>query len=413
MSKTPLLIAVLIATTVSLVLPACSRSPEDLEVWRPSVAKNGLDKLTEWIGDSGEPMDVRVRAAEILFEEDYGYQVDSALAKATPADQVKIAKTLLPTVKGWYDTGDATIETYQDRKSKQFWAKEAAFRLQKYADDEDKEAYDEMLLDWISKDFLVRDQMGTVKFAQIAEDLGDKAAPSLLKALADPTNNQQALAAILRNVKDKKVPGKVSKILADMGKKQLPKLDKDLEVAVFEDENPNIVDLMVAMVDDKALDANMRTTAHGRIGIILKRKSMPLYLKWVRESPGDLRWLSIQAIVENSGKAGIRPILMALPDDNKYGGDDAEAGFRREAERFCKVDIKELSANTEPVFVQALSKASVPGKALALHCLQVVGKKSSRAAVGALLKNKSPLIADGDTKTLGALAKETMDALPE
>jgi hypothetical protein len=170
---------------------------------------------------------------------------------------------------------------------------------------------------------------------------------------------------------------------------------------------------MVKMVNDKAVDPNLRTTAHGRIGIILKQKSLPIYLKWVRESPGDLRWLSIQAIVENNGKAGIKPILMALPGDDKYGGDDAEAGFRTEVERFCKVDIKELSANSEPVFVAALDKAAVPGKALALHCLQHIGKASSRDKVSALLTDKSPLPAYGDTKTLGELAKETLDKLPE
>jgi hypothetical protein len=407
------LVALLTSVAVGLALLGCSKSPEDLEAWRPSVAKNGLDKLTEWVGDPDQPMDVRLRGAEILFEEDYAYQVDVALATTSQADQVKVAKALLPKVKGWYEADDATVENYQERKSMQFWAKEAAFRLQKYADEQDKTVYQGLLLDWISKDFLVRDQMGTVKFGQIAEELGDKAAPSLLKALADPTNNQQALASMLRGVKDDKIPGQVSTILAEMGKRQIPKLDKDLEVAVFEDEHANIVDLMVTMVDDKAMDSNLRTTAHGRIGIILKQKSLPIYLKWVRDSPGDLRWLSIQAIVENNGKAGIKPILNALPNDDKYGGDDAEAGFRTEAERLCMVDIKELSANTEPVFVEALGSGSVPAKALALHCLQHIGKASSRAKVSELLNDKSPLPAYGPTKTLGELAKETLEKLPE
>lgn len=399
---------------VLLTSVACQRKPEDLEVWRPSKASNGLKKLKEWIADSGEPMPVRIRASEILIEEDYAYAVDASLKLAPEPDRKAIAKGLAPTLLEWYKAGDATVENYQTRKSKQVPAKEGLFYIHPYIEDAAvKEQIEATLTDWLGTDLHTRNQMGTIKANQIAELLGARASDPLLKALADPINNQAFLADILRKIKDPKVQAKTAETLAELGSKQLPKLEKEVETAVLTEEHEAIVPLLVKMVNNEDLDGGLRGSAHDRIAKVQGAKSLATYLGWVQNGPPDLRWLSVQAIGENQGKIGLAPLLKALPADGKYGTGEPD-DLQREATRFCSADVAEMKAKTEPIFVKALGDAKVsgPGKALALACLQAVGTKANaQAAVEALKDDKTELPAWGKLKTLGELANETLGKL--
>ncbi len=75
------------------------------------------------------------------------------------------------------------------------------------------------------------------------------------------------------------------------------------------------------------------------------------------------------------------------------------------------VEVKEEMKDSEAVFLHALKKGTPPARAVALRCLQEVGTKKSLPTVRRLVKDKTPIPAWGDEKTLGALAKVTLEKL--
>jgi len=410
------LVILLVSLTLTALAASCSRSPEDLEIWRPSKASNGLEKLTEWIASPSEPINVRVRACEILIEEDYAYAVGSALAKASPEDQKVVVNGVAPRVLEWYNTQDATVENFESGKSKQVLGKEGAFQLLRFADGtEFKEPLETALVDWLSKDFFVRDQMGAAKLNQIAEAVGPKAADPLLVALADKENNQKFIADMLRKIDDPAVARQRAETLGKMVESQLPKLDQDLEVALLEEDNKAIVPVLVKIVDDDNADGTLRTNAHLMIGKLDERGALPIYLNWVKKGPNLLRWISVQGIGELHGKPGVTAILRALPDKADYDADDKDKGLSTDAGRFCMVEVVEMKTPLEDVFVATLKDGSTAARAVALRCLQEksVGTAAARPAVEALVKDKTEVPAWEDIQTLGELATQTLDKLPK
>lgn len=409
------LVILLIALNLFAVA-ACSRAPEDLEIWRPSKAGNGLEKLSLWIASPDEPLPVRVRACEILFEENYAYAVGSALDKASPEDRKAVVDGAAPRALEWYNTQDATVENAEAGRSQQILGKEAVYHLFRFAEgSQHKEALETALLDWLSKDYFIRDQMGAAKLNQIAEAVGPKAADPLLDALAVKENNQAFIAEMLRKINDPAIARRRAETIGKMAEGQLPKLDQDVEVALLEETDKAIIPTLVKIVDDESADGTLRTNAHAMIGKLDERGALPVYINWVKKGPNLLRWISVQGIGELHGKPGVTAILKALPETADYAADDKTEGFSTDAGRFCMVEVVEMKTPLEDVFVAALKDGTTPARAVALRCLQEksVGTAAARPAVEALLKDKTELPAWKDTRTLGELAQATLDVLPK
>jgi hypothetical protein len=414
-------VVALVSLTVALAvaLSACKRKPGDLEVWRPTVAQNGQEKLTEWVGSADELIETRVRCAEILIEDDCAYSVKLGLDNATPEDRATIVAALVPAVHKMYAANDATVENYQKGKSKTVRGKDGAYQLYGHATGELRTALETDLLDWIGGgEFHVRDQMGNIKIGQIAEAIGPKAAEKLLAHLDDPLNPQARIARILRtspsaDVRRKTATALKLAALAALAKTDTPpgeRIDKDLMTAILEENDDAIVPLFVRVVPDESMDPTLRTNAIDRIAKIKGPAGIKIFANWIEKYPGDLRWLAVQAAAESGGKMVLPRILKALPASGKYGGGQSD-GFKREAGRFCMVEVKEEMKDSEPVFLHALKKGTPPAKAVALRCLQEVGTKKSLPSVRGLLRDKTSIPAWGDEKTLGALAKVTLEKL--
>lgn len=398
-------------------LVACKRKPEELEVWRPSAAKNGQEKLVQWIPSQDELMETRIRATEILLEEDLAYAAHEALKNATDEDRQTIIEAVAPQVQQWCDAKDATLENYNAGKSKQVIGKDAAFQLYPLSKGGTQEKLGACILSWLSEgDYFDRDRMGNAKLLQIAEPLGAKAVDPLIAALgADARNPQTEIAKYLRGLKDPAVDKKATEALVKFARTQLPKIDADTSTALLETEHEAVVPFLVELVPDESVDGALRTTSVERIKKIKGKASLPIFLDWVEKHPGNLRWLAAQAIAESQGKAGLAPLMSRLPDNDKYGDGDPE-GFMVEAQRFCLVEVKgsEKEPGIEgaaPILASQLRRGSVPARALALRCLQEVGSAQDAEAVQALTRSRDPLPAWGDTKTLGDLAKETLTKL--
>ncbi len=414
----------LLALVISL--PSCKRKPEDLEVWRPSVAKNGKPKLTEWVGSSEELMETRIRAAEILLEEDEGLSVYLGLKEASEADRNTIMAALVAKLGTWCKAADATISNYEQRKSKQVMGKEGSFHLYKFGDDSQRQVMEGCLVDWVNGgDFQIRDQMGAVKVLEIFELVGAKGAPGIFKAMENKLNSRAGLARELRKLKDPKIDKKLAEFLLEQAKAKKPEElnpNGDIETALLETDHDAVVPFLVGIVTNDKVDGTLRTTAVERIKEIKGKTALSIFLKWVKEQPDLLRWLAMQAIAEVTGKGGLTPMLNAMPNKNDYGGGDPK-GFQQDAERFCVVEVRgdkgkdaknKGMKDTESIFINQIKRGKTPqAKALSLQCLQHVGTQKARAPVEALAKDKTELQAWGDLKTLGALAQETLTKLPK
>ena len=409
----------IMSLALGLTLGACKRKPADLEVWRPRVAKNGQAKLAEWVGSDSELLETRIRAAEILIEEDCAYSVKLGLDNANEQDRQAIVKALVPTLHSWYEANDATVDNYQRGTTTQVNAKEGAYQLLGHASGADREVLEKDLIDWVGGgEFRIRDQMGNVKMEQIAEALGPRAHEQLLKHLENPENPQASLARILRKSKDAEVRRKTAvalktaalTALSDEEKPADQRIDTDLETAILEEDDEAIIPLFVRVVPDATLDPTLRTNAMDRITKIKGKAALPIFLGWIEKRPGDLRWLAVQAAAEAGGKAALAPILNAFPATGEYGGGEAD-GFSREAGRFCMVEVKEEMKDVEPILLTTLKSGSPPAKAVALRCLQEVGSAKAIPAVEALVPDKTPIPAWEDAKTLGDLATQTLEKL--
>jgi HEAT repeat protein len=411
-----LLSALLLATSSA----ACKRKPQDLDVWKPSVAKNGQEKLVEWIHSPDELFETRVRATEILLEENLAYAANQALEKASPEDRTRIIDALAPTVDQWCKANDASLENYNANTAKQPTGKDAAFQLYPFAQGDAKAKFKDCILSWIDNgDYHVRDQMGNAKILQMAEALGPDATPALLKALkADPRNKPGDIARHLYAIKDPNTDKLTAEALVEIARARLPNIPPDIANALLETNHDAVVPFFTEIVPNEAVDGAFRTTAVDRIKIIKGKAALPIFLEWVEKHPGNLRWLAAQAIAESQGKAGLAPLMSKLPDNDKYGDGDPE-GFKIEAQRFCLVEIKGDPNDKEnppmegarPIFLSQLKRGSAPARALALRCLQEVGTPDDKPAIEPLLDSKEPIPAWGDTKTLGDLAKETLSKL--
>ncbi len=433
-----------------IVSTGCERTPEDVERWRN--AKRMNEKMTKWLKSPNEPMDVRIRALEILIETYNPSLIEETL------EEIDDEKQLAPIVQAGADKIQTMWEkkdypTMEDRDEKgrvkvsdsaSIKAKDAAYYLQPFAKGDNKSKLEAILAEWLSKEWGLRNKLGKTTLGQLLPRAGSKGVDNVLEWL-EQTDELAKVAGILRRKAGEKAKGKVAEILLSRADKQHPDLSSSLQAAILQTRHDKVVPYLKKVVstpDEGSTEFNVK--AFQALINIQGERVAPFMTDLIQEHGGTFRWEVVTELIKLRGKSGLLSAMSALPlDDETYGyPDDPNKNFKGDAKYFAtfalnqmiKSDVSTLSST----LIRAVESERWPAHVMALMCVQRAiecagdpaacgesdkakktretfldkDRESLRQAIEALTDHDKRLPAWGDGyKTVGQLARETADEL--
>ncbi|MEZ4462798.1 MAG: hypothetical protein R3E66_24340 [bacterium] len=418
MKRASSLTALLVSLTIAW---GCDRKPEDLEVWR--TAEGGYEKLAEWAKSAEEPDAVRIRAIEILIEENQVSDLKPLFdGMADDATRAKFADAIFPTVDKLWQTQDQPKLTDDVKEnggqikvgdSKAVVAKDVAYFMQPYAQAR-KADYENILATWMSADQDLRTQLGATTVGQVMPRAGAGGMEAMKKWLGETAKPATVQRNVMEFAKDDKaIMGEVANILVKRANEKHPDIEGELEVALLENEHPNLLPYLEKAINDPKAPNKLKDGFMDAIVRIQGEKATPFFAEVVRTQNGLLRWVAAQRIIELRGKAGILVAANALPlEFEAYADED----LKKETEFLCNfisTEMKEQgvdSISTE--LKRALESERWPVRVVALRCAEITQDKSIKSNVEALSGSKDALPAFGDAKmTIGKFASEVAGKL--
>jgi len=394
----------------------CERKPEDLEIWRTS--EGGYEKLAEWAKSPTEPDAVRVRAIEILIEENQVSDIQP-LFEAMPdaATRAKFADAIYPLVEKMWTLQDqpSLSEDVKEQggqvkvgDSKSVVAKDIAFFMQPYASSK-KTAYEDILGAWMSKDQDLRTQLGATTLGQVMPRSGKKGLESMLTWLettAKPATVQRNVMEFAKD--DPKIMGDLATILVKRANEKHPDVEGELEVALLENGHPNLMPYLEKAINDPAAPNKLKDGFMDAIVRIQGEKATPFFSEVVRNQSGLLRWVAAQRIIELRGKAGILVAANALPlESAAYSDED----LQKESEFLCNfisTEMKDQGVDSiAPELTRGLQSERWPVQVISLRCAEIAKEATVKGDVENLKSSKTSLPGWGDSKmTIGKFAGE-------
>jgi hypothetical protein len=385
-----------------LVLAACDKpSHDNIEKWRSS--SKGPGKLASAIRDANLDADMRAHAAEALVSVDGGLpQVTEGLAALPDSDRKAVIGKLVPRLWSVAKVPQADLAP----TARQVAAKDALFEIRQFADDADKAAIDEYLVEWLTAGgfYSERAARGQHTGKQIIKAAGAKAGPKLVQMGRDLLASSDKGAAgytpidkdTLEGIAYSGAPEAVS-FLIDVAEKthqqeglqiqaltalytayvddtEAPKPDvmgivpslRRLEaIAMSQDqpgENINVAYELIAAVPDKCLPPLIKLTTHR--DPIMRLRAMDFALKC-------------------AGAKAIEPMTDALPEG------EYEQGI------ISKYVVKKIRPDVAPGALEAaknmLGSKRWQARFIALEIFAEHGKKSDAPVVRALAGDKALL----------------------
>ena len=418
MKRASSLTALLVSLTIAW---GCDRKPEDLEVWR--TAEGGFEKLAEWAKSAEEPDAVRVRAIEILIEENQVSDLKPLFdGMADDATRAKFADAIFPTVDKLWQAQDQPKLTDDVKEnggqikvgdSKAVVAKDVAYFMQPYAQARQAD-YENILATWMSADQDLRTQLGATTVGQVMPRAGAGGMEAMKKWLGETAKPATVQRNVMEFAKDDKtIMGEVANILVKRANEKHPDIEGELEVALLENEHPNLLPYLEKAINDPKAPNKLKDGFMDAVVRIQGEKATPFFAEVVRTQTGLLRWVAAQRIIELRGKAGILVAANALPlEFEAYADED----LKKETEFLCNfisTEMKEQgvdSISTE--LKRALESERWPVRVVALRCVEITQDKSIKAEVAALSGSKDALPGFGDPKmTIGKFAAEVAGKL--
>lgn len=423
MKRTTGLTIILFALATLTLAVGCERSPEDLEDWRN--AKGGVDKLEGWATSEEEPEDVRIRAIEILVEDNHFNNLNSALedieddelrhkmvASAADIVEEKWEKQDMPDMDD-DSKEDGTVEVGQSQSVE---AKDAAYYLYPHADEETKEVFEKILAEWISDDWELRDQLGRTTLAQVTPYAGDEGRDNLLNWLEETPRPDKATETIQKHTGDK-TQEKAAKVLLERAKDEYPNLSEEMQVALFKYEHEALSPFLKEIVEDEEATPQLIDRAMNALVRNEGDRSAPFFSDLVKERQGTLRWVSATRIIEVMGKPGFSNVASSLPVETDAYDTEEEGALTEDVTYFCnmyhtemdKEDVSSVSDQLE----KGLESSRWPARMLAIQCARNFEADELKEGIEELTSDDQQLPNWDEPTTVGDLAEETLEALSE
>lgn len=403
-----LLLAILAASLCVVV--GCERSPEDLEDWRN--ARNGMTQLAQWAADESEPTDVRIRAVQILIEEDEADRVPRTLNEIDDEDKRQtLADGAMPTIEEMWEQQDFPELTEEMRQEgaqipvedfQAVRAIDAIYRLYPFFGEQSRQTSQDILRDWIGEDQRLRNELAQTRIPFLIQYAGDDAV-MLIENWIMETPEPYELARTLRNNVPEDDVVTVDELFAQRAKEAHPDLDEQMGLAVVHADTEGMLPYIDKVIEDKTdlLGDVLQTLAN--IGGAGHDKLLEL----AEHQTGALRWSAISRLLEEKGVEALPEIAAALPaDEAAYDvGDRSLDNFSRAVCRDAQraAESEDLEAVDE-VLTSLMDEDHWPGQLLALQCAQIFEAQQLRDDIQQLQDNSTtiPHLEAGDT--VGELA---------
>jgi len=446
-------ILTLFFVATALLLAGCERKPEDVETWRN--AERGMEKMREWATDPSEPMDVRVRAMQVIIEENNPTLIDPTLEEVEDEEaKSKLVDGAVETVLELWKKGEPpTIDKEAKEQGGRVKispgdpatvAKDSAYYLIPHANGSNEEKLRGILVEWLSSSWRVRDEAGKTNLGQLLPRAGRKGLENALQWL-EKTDDVFKVASTLRKQATDEQKKEIATIIKKRAEEAHPDLSEGLLAAVVNTEHELIVSYLKKAVADPKSSPKMVDQCMETVKKIQGPKATEYFSKLIRENPGTLRWAAVNDLVKIRGKAGILTAAKSLPLDKEQYEKEAESGktFAENARWFGRFTVGEMInsdvSSISTILIRALESEGWPVQVLGLATTSRAvtcatkpkecgegdqGKKQTQDLLGEdwgdvheaienLSSSRETIPAWGEDKTVGELAESVAGAMDE
>jgi hypothetical protein len=413
------LIAIFVLVSVS-----CERTADDLDRWRN--AKSGVDKFIKWTGDAKQPKPVRQRSFELLVIDEHYAAISKALDKVESQQRrQKLVTSVMPRLKKMWEKQDfPSSEEIADAKesgsrvkvgeSDAVQAKDTAYHLLPYAGPSDKSFLRDLLADWMSKDWEIRNQLGRLTFQDLITRIDANAAGHLAEWMK--TTKQPVYVTKLANqFGEPSIQDAVAKNLAARLTEMHPDVDESFRTAMLMTESSEIAEYLRKAIMSAKSGPKLVSDAIDTLTRIQKEKAVPFFQDVIDQTKGKLRWIATQRIIELRGKAGFLIAAKALPEDTEAYDDKQGAQLQDNAEFFCnfyKTELeKEGVVSAELQLEKGLDHDKWPVRLLASLCLRKLEIEGLEKELKDLTDDRTDIPGWEDYDTVGEVAERTEEVL--
>src|SRR5690554_6385587 len=421
--SSPLRRALAIFLVAALLIPTgCKRTPEDLEVWR--TAKGGTEQLATWAESEEEPLEVRVRAVQILIEEGDHARIPRTLDRTEDEEaRQAMADGAIPTIEKMWAANDIPELTDEMREqgaelvigdSEATRAKDAAYMLYPYFSEDAQQKAQTILKGWLEKDLELRDQLGDATVAQIVPRAGEGAVELVAPWLKE-TFQPGRIAAAMREFVPEEEQGPLDAALAERAREEHPELKRDLPQAIFGANTAEAAPYFEFAILDENTSTEHVQAAMEALARVKGKDATPTYQKLITERTGLMRWVDANYIIDTQKRESLPLIASALPTSTEGWDIPREDSFEAATTQVCNLykgtmERAEIT-DFQPVIGQLLAMESWPAQTLGVVCAGVTNATSLQSDVAALSNQRQTFPGWSTRTTLGQLATQTASEL--
>lgn len=428
--QTPIRFVALAAIFGLLAGLGCERSPEEVEKWRN--AKGGMKKMKTWASSADEPMAVRVRAFQVLIEENSATMLGPALEETKDkAARAKLVDGGVSTITKMWEKQDIPKLDEKTEKtggrvkvgaSQAVVAKDAAYYLKPYASGEKAEKLEGILADWLSQDWALRNQLGKTNLGQILPRAGAKGLEHTMTWLEE-TEKPYKVASLLREKGDDEIKKRVAEIVVKRAEAEHPDVSDSLLAAVVSSKSDAVVPYLKKAIEDPKSSAKIVDQCMEALKQIEGERATTFFSKLIREQKGKLRWAAVNDLVSVRGKGGILSAATSLPLEKETYAHPDEDSFKKDAKWFANFVVSEMKdagvSTISNTLIRALNSERWPAQVLGLATAQGAHKKDLMGdghdkvleAVKNLTSSREKIPGWGEEKRIGEFAHDIADVL--
>lgn len=418
------------ALAAALALSACGKGDmdENFRLWSNNSA--GWQEMANFVADKENPIDIRIRAVEILVDEGgQPSQVGGVVSKAS--DKVELLAALIPKMEKLLQGSNP---------KKQAHAKKVLFDMLEDTSlpDAKKSEIRKLIGKWAFGDLdaeMPAETLGTKLGQRInpteIEKLGVEAIAGAEIMLSKGVSRGEILAFLV----SLDAPEAKTALVSGLRRYHSIKNVKVTEAELTAVQNTKSADGFVYFVelylarkdsahpDDKnaatlALGAAMSfadVTENPQAKEILGKgwdKIKPVAEKLLQVDKVDYRFFGAQLFANFGGIDGVATVLSSIPDDTKYGdGDFATSDSKLRITVWCNDEVKAAhpADQLKPLFEKSWkSSPRLIERVLAVRCLVALGEdaiiKAADPKDPLMARDVQPLVVTPGPLTLGALA---------
>ncbi len=421
---------------LSVSLIGCERTPEDLEKWRN--AQQGMEKMVEWATSPDEPKDVRVKATQILIEENSVSKLTDVFEDVEdgPVRQAMMRATVEKIEEMWNKQDFPTVDEETEEKggriqvgdSKAVQAKDAAYFLIPFAEGPQKKKLQSILADWLSKDWQLRDQLGRTNLSQVVPRAGAQGMKNAIRWIEKTDRPGTVTSNLLQNADDA-MKQEIAETVAARAESAHPDLSGELMSAVMQVEDDAIVGYLQKAITDPKSSPKLVDGAMERLKVIKGKLATSFFADLISNYQGKLRWAAVNDLIDLRGKAGIRSAATSLPLDKESYAFPEEGSFQDDVKWFASFVVGKMAEDgvnsISDQLSQMLSSDRWPSEVLAMSTalraatsdkeaekqLLDPGKDQIVEKIKALTSSRESIPGWGSQMRVGELAHNVLDAM--